>query len=750
MTAPSNQLNQWQAAIGRSAPESTKPAVGAAGFEGGKAEQLTGRSVATAQEIGKAGYFHTFGQSLLSNGYLIIPIKPGHKKPAISEWPTARLGQGDLLKFPGHGVGVLCGQGEHPICALDIDTTQPALAARFTAWCQDNLGATGERVGKAPKILMAYHAEGAGWGKATGALFSDNWVQHPTTGRWYAHGWKEIAGPDGAPKLVSIGQEHRLEVLGKGQQFVAYATHPDTGRPYEWVDLVGGIEALPAADLPVITASQVEKALQVFEQMAAEAGMTPKPGAAAGQGTRSMASHDGDDPLMAFEPRLGLSSEQLSKALNVIDPDMSHDDWLHVGMALHHETDGNGFAYWDTWSAGGCKYPGEDALRHRWSTFGGMAGRPVTARFLVKIANEAGADINPDDPASFEVEMTKSPAEKLRFQVVPAGEFSRGQPPGWIMKGVIPRAELVVLFGESGSGKSFLALDIGAAIARGVEWRGNRTKQGRVVYIAAEGGGGFRGRLKAYEMHHGISFDGLPFGIIHAAPNFLQKSDAVDVAKAILVGGKADLVIVDTFAQVLPGANENAAEDIGKALAHCRGIHKATGAVVLLVHHAGKDPTRGARGWSGLRAAADAELEVLRMPLGRMVRISKQKDGDDGREWGFDLETVPVGMDEDGDVIHSCTVVEAEMPMIGRVGTMGRRPMGKWERLVQAVMNEIAFSQTAGIEVDHVLAEVVLRAPPAEEGKRDTRKQHARRALTAMCEGDDALYILEGDSLSVL
>lgn len=460
-----------------------------------------------------------------------------------------------------------------------------------------------------------------------------------------------------------------------------------------------------------------------------------------------------DDPLMAYEPRLGLSPTQIAAALDVLDADMGHDAWLHVGMALHHETEGQGFDYWNDWSAKGSKYPNEAVLQHRWDSFGNMTARPVTARYLVKLANENGAGIALDIASAddFEAITDEEPtAEDLRFRVVPASEFSQGKPPGWIIKGVIPRAELVVLFGESGSGKSFLALDMAAAIARGINWRENRTKAGRVVYIAAEGGGGVRGRLRAYELHHGITLDGLPLGIIHATPNFLQASDAKDVARAIVAGGPADVVIVDTFAQVIPGANENAAEDIGKALTHCRGIHRATGAVVVLVHHAGKDPTRGARGWSGLRAAADAEIEVLRMITGRMVRVSKQKDGDDGREWGFDLLSVPVGMDEDGDVITSCVVQEAQIPMTGKVGSNGRRPLGKWERIVQEVVGEIALGQNSGIEVDQVLAEVVRRSPPVEAGKRDTRKQHARRALSALCEGDEAPYFLEGDCLAVL
>lgn len=456
-----------------------------------------------------------------------------------------------------------------------------------------------------------------------------------------------------------------------------------------------------------------------------------------------------DDPLMTYEPPLNLSQTQLAEALDVLDPDMPHNDWLHVGMAIHHDTCGQGFDLWNQWSAKGSKYPGERTLRKRWESFD-QDGRVVTARTLVKMARDAGARIDPDLASAEDfqaVTETDTPADKpLRFPVIPADQFSNGEPPLWIIKGVLPRAELVVLYGESGAGKSFFALDLAGAMTRGVDWRGLRTRQCRVVYIAAEGGGGFRNRLKAYAQHNEIQLADLAMGVIHAAPNFLQKDDAIEVARAIRASGGADVVIVDTFAQVTPGANENAAEDMGKALAHCKGIHKAIGATVLLVHHSGKDASRGARGWSGLKAAADAEIEIIRQPGGRMARVSKQKDGEDGLQWGFELERVVVGMDEDGDLIESCVVVDAEIPTAGVVA----KALGKWEKIVDGVLQDFGKAQLAGIEVAEVLREALRRAPDPVEGKRDTRRQHLRRALSALCEGDESPYFLEGDCISIL
>lgn len=472
-----------------------------------------------------------------------------------------------------------------------------------------------------------------------------------------------------------------------------------------------------------------------------------------GERTRESSIVDNSDPLMDHEPRVGLTVDQIREALDVLPKDLTYDEWLAIGMAIHHETEGEGFEIWDEWSQTSDKYSSREYGLARWESFGRGGHRPVTARSLLKLAHANGAHIQTDVASAEEfdavADQTDQEPSKLRYQVVQAGEFAAGKAPGWIVKGLIPMAELVVMFGESGSGKSFLCLDIVAAIARGVEWRGCKTKKGRVIYIAAEGGGGFRKRLAAYAIHNAVDLHTIDLGIINAAPNFLQKTDAVDVAKAIVgTTGRADVVVVDTFAQVTPGANENSAEDIGKAIAHCKGIHRATGAVVILVHHSGKDASKGSRGWSGLRAAADAEIEVVRTVAGRYVRVSKQKDGDDQGEWGFDLETVAVGVDEDGDVVDSCVVVETAVPVMGKGGKGGKK-LGQWEQLVYDVISEIGLAQNT-MDMTDVLDEVVDRKPKPEAGKKDTRRQHAKRALLALCEGDEAPFFLEDGCITIL
>ena len=134
------------------------------------------------------------------------------------------------------------------------------------------------------------------------------------------------------------------------------------------------------------------------------------------------------------------------------------------------------------------------------------------------------------------------------------------------------------------------------------------------------------------------------------------------------------------------------------------------------------------------------------MPTARVLRTTKQKDGDDHGQWAFELQDVPLGLDDDGDIVSSCVVVEAPMPVLGSAV----KPLGRVETIVNQVIQEFATAQVTGIELDAVIAEAAKRLPEPEDGKRDTRKQHAKRALKSLTTGDEAPYFLEDDgTLSV-
>lgn len=490
---------------------------------------------------------------------------------------------------------------------------------------------------------------------------------------------------------------------------------------------------------------------------------------------RSSPTATPDDPadfMVGHEPKLGLSVERMEELLSVLDPDMPRENWRNTGFALHHECDGDdtGFVLWDEWSAGGSKYPGTEALRAQWDSFDRRAGsgqRQITMATVIKMAKQAGAVIaNPTQAASVDelrqvVELAAetaaaNPVTGMRtpvdfdgkFQVISAGDLARRKPGDWLIKGVLPQAEIAVLFGASGSGKSFVGIDLLAAIARGQEWRGRKAKKGRALIIAAEGGGAFGKRIEAYARYHEMNADDLEMGIIVAPPNFMLKEDITELVKAVTAAGGASVIMVDTYAQVTPGANENAGEDMGLALANARALAEATGALVILVHHSGKDAHRGSRGWSGIKAAADVEIEVLRHENGqREIRITKMKDGDDGLNWGFKLAIVEVGMDDDGELITSCVAIEAELPQ-AEADDKPRKGVKKLGR-VEAHIMETLETQVDPFVADMPMTDFVQLCvdgmPAPEPNKRDVRRQDVFRALRSLTKGDSApLEIKDG------
>jgi hypothetical protein len=276
-------------------------------------------------------------------------------------------------------------------------------------------------------------------------------------------------------------------------------------------------------------------------------------------------------------------------------------------------------------------------------------------------------------------------------------------------------------------------LDLMMSIARGIPWRGLDCVEGPVLYICAEGSGGFRNRLEAYAHHHQVDLPAVPFWVIERPPNFLMKDDMKAVLQTAKDGEGSSIIVVDTFAKVTPGANENAGEDMGKALDNCRRLSEATGAVVVLVHHTGKDVDRGARGWSGIRAAADAEFEVAHDSATgkRWLANTKQKDGEDGGRWGFCLAKVSLGLTEKGKEITSCVTIEDPSVGTGAVvrgkGKDAGRKLGKWETVVLEAFNELQL----GGDVLH--SELIIVASKKREGHTiKTAKFAAGRAIESL------------------
>lgn len=236
------------------------------------------------------------------------------------------------------------------------------------------------------------------------------------------------------------------------------------------------------------------------------------------------------------------------------------------------------------------------------------------------------------------------------------------------VKQVLPHDGTGVLFGESGSAKSFFALDLGMHVARGEPWRSHRVHEAGVVYLCAEGIAGFTDRLRAYLAFYELKADDLRFEVI-AKPLDLLNGDLDEVILAIQDAneriGPIGLIVIDTLNRTMPGGDENTSEAMTAYLRNVARLAEAVGAFALIVHHPGKDPTRGARGHSSLKAAVDIEIEIQKLDSGEYVAtITKARDFEAGARYAFALKLIELGRDDDGDPMTSCVVIPTETPSL--------------------------------------------------------------------------------------
>ena len=167
--------------------------------------------------------------------------------------------------------------------------------------------------------------------------------------------------------------------------------------------------------------------------------------------------------------------------------------------------------------------------------------------------------------------------------------------PEYLVKGVLDADSLAEIFGPTSCGKSFLGTDLGLHIAAGWDWNGHKVRQAGVLYVNAEGGAAIVNRLDAWQRHHGQSLDDLAFAVVIEPTSLL---DAPGVAQVVADAGKVPdlgLIFIDTAARVMPGGDEGA-ETMSSLVDAIARIRAETHAGVCVVHHSGKDTSRGSRG----------------------------------------------------------------------------------------------------------------------------------------------------------
>jgi hypothetical protein len=108
-------------------------------------------------------FFGPLAETIVDNGYTVVPVLPGTKKPRFQNWQKGCFADTDpaflarhVAKYPGDSVGLACGS---KIIGIDIDATDPQRAAELQHLATEMLGDTPLlRIGELPKRLLVYRA----------------------------------------------------------------------------------------------------------------------------------------------------------------------------------------------------------------------------------------------------------------------------------------------------------------------------------------------------------------------------------------------------------------------------------------------------------------------------------------------------------------------------------------------------------------------------------------------------------------
>ena len=233
------------------------------------------------------------------------------------------------------------------------------------------------------------------------------------------------------------------------------------------------------------------------------------------------------------------------------------------------------------------------------------------------------------------------------LDVLSATDFKKIPPPVFIIDGVLPSG-VTILFAKPGAGKSFFALAIGTAVARGLPlFEQHETKKpGGVPFVLPEGVPSWAERLRAHDDH--FDFDDSPdMHFVRGEVNLDKKpgwAQLLGVIETINTGHGSEvaLVVIDTLAAATPGANENSVEEIGLVMHRLQSL-AGRGIAVLVCHHAGK--SGDFRGHTSISGSCDALLRLVEdKPTGiRELRAEKLRDAGSINSCPFEIHVTAHG-----------------------------------------------------------------------------------------------------------
>lgn len=509
-----------------------------------------------------------------------------------------------------------------------------------------------------------------------------------------------------------------IEFLANKQQFVVAGVHPD-GSLYEWLDTV-------PEDFPLLTKDQFESLWFDLQQ---EFSISPT-------GTSTLitpldrepnpsAYHGITDDVADYLRSNNLVAKEDAGRLHLHHcpwEDQHTDKRMELTQTTYFVAKTNGYSD----GAFDCRH---EHCRNRTKYDFELA--------LGYTASDFDIILTPENYDSNDKQFTNGHDKSNRFVPIQAADFVERAEPEWIIDDILPQSQFGLLFGASGTYKTFVALDMALSIASGKEWNGKQIKQGPVLYICGEAVNGARMRVKAWAHQYGLKLQDIPFRVVENAPNLLLKEDVAELLHAVAPFGPCSAIFIDTLAQSTPGGDENNGKDMTRALSHCRVLSAKTGAMVMMIHHAGKDLSKGARGWSGLKAAADVEFEMTALsPMCSSLTVSKQKDGETGLSWRVQMLKIELGLNSKGKEISTLLPTYFQKVIHSHQDKKPSRK-GFWKGIISEQLDILGIPA-----ITNTLIEAAMKEMPHQA--RNIKKQSIDRALEAMQLDGDITITKEG------
>lgn len=278
------------------------------------------------------------------------------------------------------------------------------------------------------------------------------------------------------------------------------------------------------------------------------------------------------------------------------------------------------------------------------------------------------------EPMEPKIPAGREPGSDDEFSASPASRFVWVQdfcalPPKetWLIKNYLEPDSLSVLFGDSESYKSFLAIDIACHIATGKDWRGNPVKKGVCLFIAGEGGNGLKKRIRAWFEHYQLPMVNIAISVVPLALCDPKNSkELVADIKTFLQQSQImpSFIALDTLNTHFGPGDENGTSDMTKFLSGMRELRIATKAHVMATHHCGHGDKSRSRGSIVLHNGIDWEYRAERKPDTSITTIfnTKSKDADkpEPLSWALERQGLPWAT-EDGEPMASCVLLPADL-----------------------------------------------------------------------------------------